>query len=247
MSTVRAAAVIVAAGRGERFGAPAKCLAPLGGRPLLAYSLDAVEQATTNVSVVVVAGPHTEAEVRGLIAAGPWRKPVQVVLGGDERQESVALGTGATSDDCDVVVVHDAARPLVEAAAFDRCAIAAHEVGAAILAAPVVDTIKRVRSGTIVATVPREELWSAQTPQAFRREALLSALGSEVARMQVFTDEAGLFEALGLPVAIVPNEQPNLKITRAGDLALAEALLAVRSRQAETRADVRDDIAVLPI
>ena len=247
MATLRAAAVIVAAGRGERFGAPAKCLASLDGRPVLAYSLDAVEQADSVDSVVVVAGQQTEAAIRDLIAAGPWRKPVQVVRGGAARQESVALGVRAIRDDCDVVVVHDAARPLVEAAVFDRCVLAAHEAGAAILAAPVVDTIKRVRSGLVVATVPREELWSAQTPQAFRWEALLSALGSDVARKQAFTDEAGLFETLGLPVAIVPNEQPNLKITRPGDLALAEALLSIRAREAESRADSHDDIVVLPV
>ena len=223
---------------------PAKCLAPLIGRPLLAYSLDAVEQAATVVSVVVVAGPHTVTEIRDLIAAGPWRKPVQVVLGGAERQESVALGAGATSTDCDVVVVHDAARPLVGAAAFDGCTLAANKVGAAILAAPVVDTIKQVRAGTIVATVPRDDLWSAQTPQAFRRDALLSALGSETARASTFTDEAGLFEALDLPVAIVPNDQPNLKITRVGDLAVAEALLRIRAGETGTVTEALDTMAV---
>jgi 2-C-methyl-D-erythritol 4-phosphate cytidylyltransferase len=143
-------------------------------------------------------------------------------------------------------VVHDAARPLVDGTAFDRCALAAHEGGAAILAAPVVDTIKRVKSGQIVGTVPRDELWSAQTPQAFRRDVLLRALGSDIARTQVFTDEAGLLEALGLAVAIVPNEQPNLKITRPADLALAEALLKIRMWGAESNADPPDAVAVSP-
>jgi len=194
-----------------------------------------------------VGGIHTQLEVRNLVASGPWRKPVQVVVGGAQRQHSVASGVAATDDECDVVVVHDAARPLVEAAAFDQCAVAAHEVGAAILAAPVVDTIKRVQAGLIVATVPRDELWSAQTPQAFRQEALLSALASETARKHAFTDEAGLFEALGLAVAIVPNEQPNLKITRPGDLALAEALLSVKARGAGSSLDIPDSLAVSPV
>jgi 2-C-methyl-D-erythritol 4-phosphate cytidylyltransferase len=233
-----AAAVIVAAGRGERFGAAGKCLAPLAGRPLLAYALDAAEAASTVSEVVVVAGSHTQADISDLVAAGPWRKPVQIVLGGAERQHSVAHGVSATSDNCDVVVVHDAARPLVVAAAFDRCAVAAYEIGAAILAAPVADTIKKVRAGQIVATVPRHDLWAAQTPQAFRRAALLDALSSDTAKNQTFTDEAGLFEALGQPVGVVPNEEPNPKITRPGDLRLVEALLNMRSRL-----DIRDSLA----
>lgn len=244
MSTLSAVAVIVAAGRSERFGTTAKCLALLGGQPLLTYSIEAVERAATVVAVVVVAGSHTEADIRGLIAAGPWKTPIQVVLGGAERQESVAIGVRAIRESCDVVVIHDAARPLVDAAAFDRCALAAHEGGAAILAAPVVDTIKRVHAGSVVATVPREELWSAQTPQAFRRETLLRALGSDVARTRAFTDEAGLFEALSLPVTIVANEQPNVKVTRVGDLALAEALLGIKSCLATSRTDGPDATAV---
>ena len=247
MSSLKAAAVIVAAGRGERFGVAAKCLVTLAGRPLLAYSLDAAERATTVASIVVVAGAHTQMEIDELVAAGPWRKPVQVVVGGAERQHSVAAGVAATSGECDVVVVHDAARPLVEAAAFDRCAVAAHEFGAAILAAPVVDTIKRVRAEQVIATVPRDELWSAQTPQAFRRELLLSALASEAAGMYAFTDEAGLFEALGLAVAIVPNEQPNLKITRPGDLAIAEALLSIRAQDLGPSLDIPGNLAVSPV
>ena len=246
MSSLRADAVIVAAGWGERFGAAAKCLALLAGRPLLAYSLDATERAETIASVVVVAGAHTQAEIHGLITAGPWRKPIQVVLGGSVRQHSVALGVAATDDGSDVVVVHDAARPLVEPAAFDRCALAAHEVGAAILASPVIDTIKRVRAGNIVATVPRDDLWSAQTPQAFRRATLLSALSSDVAGKRVFTDEAGLFEALGLHVTIVPNEQPNFKITHPGDLALVEALLGIRTREGGAPVEVPDGLAASP-
>lgn len=240
MSSLRAAAIIVAAGRGERFGASAKCLAPLSGRPLLAYSLSAAEAASTVSSIVVVAGPHTLAGIQDLVAATPWRKPIRVVLGGAERQHSVANGVGATGDDCDVVVVHDAARPLIDAAAFDRCVAVAHEVGGAILAAPVVDTIKRVRAGEIVATVPRDGLWSAQTPQAFRRAALLSALDSDAARKQSFTDEAGLFEALGLPVSVVPNDHPNIKVTRPGDLALVEAHLRVRSAGGRPDVDALD-------
>lgn len=222
----RVAAVVVAAGRGERFGLAGKALVPLAGKPMLAWTLDALEAAATVREVVVVAGAHTRTEITALLKVGGWAKRAVVVDGGPRRQDSVAAGLHVTSADVDVVLVHDAARPLATAAQFDACATQAAETGAAILAAPVCDTLKRVAGGVIAGTVSREGLWAAQTPQGFLRTALVEALDS--VGDETVTDEAALFESLGRPVAIVPSDGANLKVTFPGDIALAEALLLRR-------------------
>ncbi len=229
---LRAAAVVVAAGRGERFGAADKVFLPLAGRPMLAHVLDAVHAAELVAAVVLVVGVHTRERAERLLAEGAWRLPVTVVTGGERRQDSVAAGVAAVPADTEVVVVHDGARPLVAGGLFDRAAAAAVEVGAAIAAVPVTDTLKRAAgdgpSGAemVGATVPREGLWAAQTPQAFRRDRLAAALADPAAAATTFTDEAALFEHLGWPVALVQGHRGNIKVTHPEDLALAEALLA---------------------
>jgi 2-C-methyl-D-erythritol 4-phosphate cytidylyltransferase len=223
---IHVAAVVVAAGRGERFGLAAKALVPLAGRPMLAWTLDALDAAATVDDIVVVAGAHTREQIEALLATGTWAKPTVVVTGGARRQDSVAAGVAVVRADADVVLVHDAARPLATAAQFDACAARAAAAGAAILAAPVCDTLKRVEGDLIAATVSREALWGAQTPQGFQRTALVEALTSSADR--TVTDEAALFEARGWPVAIVPGDRANLKVTFPEDLALAEVLLLAR-------------------
>ena len=219
-----AAAIVVAAGRGQRLGLPDKVLLPLAGRPMLAHVLDALQSAEAIRAVILVVGEHTRAATELLLAGGSWPKVEAVVAGGDRRQDSVAAGVAAVPAWAEVVVVHDAARPLAPPALFDRCVAAAAATGAAIAAAPVADTLKRVSAGRVVTTVDRDGLWSAQTPQAFRRVLLLDAL--DLCRgPELFTDEAGLCETLGLPVAIVPSTAANLKVTHREDIAIAEALL----------------------
>jgi 2-C-methyl-D-erythritol 4-phosphate cytidylyltransferase len=221
-----ATAVIVAAGRGVRFGAADKTLVPLLGRPVLTYSLDSAESSTSIDAVVVVAGHHTIDAVADLTASGQWSKVVTTVTGGERRQDSVAAGLAAVPQATEFVAVHDAARPLVPPSLFDECIAAACSRGAAIAATPVADTLKRVEAGLIVQTVSRASLWAAQTPQAFRLDLLRRAFVSAAEQGLDVTDEASLLEALGLQVAVVPSSLANLKITRPEDLAIAEALLA---------------------
>lgn len=227
------ACVVVAAGKGERFGHGGKVLAACGGRPLLAWSLDALAGAARVRDVVIVYGEHTEGDIRALIAGGRWPKVSALVAGGANRHASVQAGIDAVADDAEVVLVHDAARPLAEVADFEAVAAAASTHGAAILATPVADTLKRVSNGTIEATVPRAAMWAAQTPQGFRlseyRAALLRTAGHE----DEFTDDASMFEALGWPVRIVPGSRLNLKVTLPEDLVLVEALLATRPHPLE--------------
>jgi 2-C-methyl-D-erythritol 4-phosphate cytidylyltransferase len=223
------AVVIVAAGRGERFGDAAKVLASAGGRPMLAWSLDAVACVAGVNEVVIVAGEHSEVGIREVIAAGSWPYPVTIVFGGERRHDSVMIGVRAASAAVDLVLIHDAARPLATADLFTACAAAARTYGAAIVAVPVTDTIKRVRDGDIVETIPRSALWAAQTPQGFRRELLIDASERADRRDLDVTDEASLLERLRHPVRIVAGSPTNLKVTHASDLDVADALLRRRT------------------
>lgn len=222
------AVVIVAAGRGERYGAACKVLEVAGGRTLLDWSLDAAIATPGVQDVIVVAGAHSEPEIRKVVDARIVSVPLRIVLGGARRQDSVIAGVEAIPGEPDVVLVHDGARPLAGAGIFAACALAAHEVGAAIVACPVSDTLKRVDGHQISGTVSRDGLWAAQTPQGFRRSLLLSGLDLATDRDVEYTDEASMLEALGHTVAVVPGSRQNIKVTVPEDLEIVDALLRLR-------------------
>ena len=203
-----AVAIIVGAGRGTRFGASDKVLASLSGRPVLAHSLDAAQNAASIDAIVVVVGAHIAADVEQLLATNIWSKVSAVVLGGERRQDSVAAGIAAAPAMTDIVAIHDAARPLVTSDLFDRSVDQARTTGAAIVAIPVTDTLKRVDNGIISGTVSRDGLWAAQTPQAFDVAKLRRAFAAAAAKDLAVTDEAALFEALALPVSMLTGQQP---------------------------------------
>jgi 2-C-methyl-D-erythritol 4-phosphate cytidylyltransferase len=217
----RTGAVIVAAGSSRRMGGTDKLLAPLGGRPVLAHSIAAFAGHPLIHQVVVVSSAANLDAVRALVAE--LAPHASVVAGGARRRDSVRAGLEALID-CEYVVVHDAARPLVTAAMIDAALEGAHETGAALCAVPVTDTVKRSDpSGRVSSTVTREGLWLAQTPQAFRAELLLRA--HRTIELDA-TDDAALIELLGEPVKLVMGSKRNIKITLPEDLALARALVA---------------------
>lgn len=228
------AALLLAAGRGERFGSDRpKAFVPLAGRPLLVHALEAL-CACPAVDRVV---PVVASAERGRFAALAERlaqgaKLAEAVAGGAERQDSVAAGLAALPGDVEWVAVHDAARPLVRAEDVARVVEAARRHGAALLAVPARDTIKRVRAGRVVDTPERAECWVAQTPQVFRTRLLREALAKAQADGFVATDDAQLVERLGVPVHVVEGDPSNLKVTWPGDLVAAEAWL--RSRGVES-------------
>ena len=220
------AAVVPAAGRGERFGGDGpKALVPLGGRPLLEYALGALA-AAPSVGMIVVAAPEEAVDaVAGLARRVAGRKAAAVVPGGPDRQASVAQGLAALPAGPEIVVVHDGARPLVPVPLIEAVAAAAAEGGAATAAIPVDDTVKRAADGWVRTTIDRAGLFRIQTPQAFRR-SVLEAAHREAERTGFRgTDDAALVENLGRPVRLVPGAALNLKVTVPDDLALAEALL----------------------
>lgn len=217
---MRVAAIIAAGGSGQRLGAGVpKQLLDIGGRTMLQRSVEAFTAHARVDDVVVVLPRGLAASPPSWLAAAPH---VRIVTGGERRQDSVANAFDAVARDVDVVLVHDAARPFVSGALISRAIDAAAAHGAAIAALPVTDTVKRVvpGRGEIAATIPREEIFLAQTPQAFRREVLAAAVALGRAGADA-TDEAALAERAGHPVHVVEGDPENVKITTPGDLEAA--------------------------
>jgi 2-C-methyl-D-erythritol 4-phosphate cytidylyltransferase len=221
--------ILVAAGQGLRFGADRpKPLVELGDRPLVARSMQAFRAIADRAVLVVPAGREAEfsAAVSGV------GLPFKVVAGGERRQDSVAAGLEALDAEIAWVLVHDAARPLVDGATVRAVLEATRAHGAAIPVAPVHSTVKEIAGdGRITRTVPRDSLGLAQTPQGIRRNLLEDAFrrAAHGAGATGFTDEAALLEAVGIPVYTVPGSPFNLKITTPDDLAWAEAWLEART------------------
>lgn len=203
-------AVVVAGGSGERFGAP-KQFAMLAGRPLYQWALDAARPVVDGVVLVVPAGTSD-------LPAGADA----VVEGGASRAASVRSGLAAVPDDAEVVVVHDAARPLATTALF-RAVVDAVQAGAqaVVPALAVSDTLKRVRGDAVVSTMDRQSVVAVQTPQAFSAPVLRAAHDSGAEA----TDDAGLVEARGGTVRVVPGDPRNLKVTTPADLEVVQALV----------------------
>ncbi|HEV2886438.1 MAG TPA: 2-C-methyl-D-erythritol 4-phosphate cytidylyltransferase [Jatrophihabitans sp.] len=219
------AAVIVAAGSGQRLGAGLpKALVPLHGRPLLSWALDAFVGHPDIDSIVVVAPADVLSTVLGHAGA-----QATVVAGGSSRQASVDLGLAALGPDVELVLVHDAARPLVDPSVISAVVAALRDGAQAVIPVlPVADTIKRVdQAGQVVATLDRAELRAVQTPQGFSRSVLLAAHRAAEQRSPAgVTDDAGLLEALGVPVRTVAGAEICFKITTPYDLRLAHAMAA---------------------
>jgi 2-C-methyl-D-erythritol 4-phosphate cytidylyltransferase len=229
-------AILPAAGLGTRMAGPQpKQFLALDGVPILIHSLRAFA-AVERVTAIYVAVRRPELErVEAQISDYGFFGRVRVVEGGDRRQESVANALAALPAEADdIVLVHDAVRPLIDAATIERTIDAVIEHGAAIVGLPAVDTIKQVErtahGALITATIPREFVVLAQTPQGFRYGLLDRAFAEATADGFVGTDEASVIERAGHPVAVVHGSQVNLKITQPGDLELAEFYLRQRVR-----------------
>jgi 2-C-methyl-D-erythritol 4-phosphate cytidylyltransferase len=225
---MRACAVVVAAGRGARFGAARpKQFLPLKGRPLLYWPLRAFERTPAVKAIVLVLAPEHVAWGERFIRTNRLSKVMAVVAGGAERSDSVRKGVAAAPADADVVLVHDAARALVTPDIILKVARAAAKKGAALAAWPLPDTLKEAHPSAkgpfrVKRTVPRAGLWLAQTPQGFRRD-VADRLFSRPA--PAATDDVQMAERAGLPVELVPAAPSNFKVTLPEDFILCRALL----------------------
>lgn len=245
---VTVTALIVAAGRGARAslqGQPPKQYARLAGEPVLAHAIAAFEAVDEITEIVVVIHADDRAAY-DTATAGRFRKLAPPVSGGATRQDSVRQGLESLGErgPAHAVLIHDAARPFVDAATIRRVLAALETHDGAIAAVPLPDTLKRAGSAQrIEATVPRAGLWKAQTPQGFRLAAITAAHRAAAERDgPEFTDDAAIAEWAGLSVALVAGSERNFKITTAEDLAMADALLSTRGPAWETRTGTGFDV-----
>ena len=219
-------AVIPAAGLGKRFGARKQFL-ELAGKPLLIHTLDAFEKCLP-VTGVCVAAPEAEIEsVQKMILQYGLKKVVKIVAGGKERQDSVRLGFEALPP-CEIVIVHDGVRPLVTRDVIERTIQGASEFAGCVAALPVKETTKKVSGDFIESTIDRSDLWSIQTPQAFRYDVFRRAVQKSVEDGFLGTDESMLVERIGEKIRVVPGSPYNIKITTPEDLQIAEAFMRLR-------------------
>ena len=222
--------IIPAAGQGRRMQAGCnKVFLTLGGEPVLVRTLRQFARVPAVSECIVVAGAQEMETVEAMLRAADAREGLpswRVVAGGSERQYSVANGLAACDKEAEIVLVHDAARPLIRPAVIAAVIEAARTTGGAIAAVPEKNTVKVVdAAGRVVETPPRSALWAVQTPQGFRRETLAAAYAQAAADGFLGTDDASLVERLGAPVAVVESDYQNIKVTTPEDLVIAEALL----------------------
>jgi 2-C-methyl-D-erythritol 4-phosphate cytidylyltransferase len=227
------AAVIVAAGRGVRFGKP-KQFFELAGLPMVAWSIRAFAEMPEVAELVVVTETEYVAPMQSLIERVAPQQNARVVEGGRTRQGSVRNGVLAVSAACRAVLVHDGARPLVRAQDVRAAMAEVRERRGSLLAAPVVDTIKVVDDArmNVTQTLDRATLWAAQTPQLALTADMLEAHERAAAHGVEATDDAALLERIGVEVVVVPSSSENFKVTLPEDIARAEAFLRERLAQA---------------
>ena len=219
-------AIIVAAGSGTRFGSKIpKQFLEIGGKPLLIHTLEKFDNCSVIDGIILILSVDEIENFRQILAKFNLNKSVKIVAGGRTRADSVRNGLNEIdSEKCQIVVVHDGARPLVAVEEIAETIKKAGEIGAACLAAKVIDTIKEVCDGKIVGTIDRENLRRALTPQAFRFEVLRKAFAPENFDSNA-TDECFLVEKLGCEIAFVDGSARNIKITTREDFAIAEIFL----------------------
>ena len=220
-------AIIAAAGQGTRMGGKrAKQFLELAGTPIIIHTLKAFEACEAIQEIILVLPEADLGDFSALVQPFSFGKLRATVSGGVTRASSVLRGLQAVQlNDADIVAVHDGSRPLVTVAEITETVRAAEKHGAAILAAPLVDTVKEVRHDFVVKTIPRDRLRRALTPQCFRYEILRKAYEQADELDPTLTDESSLMERIGVRVTIVEGSSRNIKITRPEDLVIAEALM----------------------
>lgn len=229
----RVSCIIPAAGLSTRMGnGMNKLRLHLGGQPLISYAISEFERCeAVDEIVLVVRRDDQDWIMKEVMAATSASKVVAVVEGGKTRQESVRRGLSYVSEGCDIVVIHDGARPFVTQSLIQDVLVGAREHGASVCAVPVKDTIKEVsEDGFVLKTLNRSVLWAVQTPQAFEKSILTAAHRLAEREGLEGTDDASLVEHYGFPVKIVPGTYENIKVTTKEDLYLAAAILSGRTR-----------------
>ena len=226
----KAAAIIVAAGRGTRMGPNVdKLFLEVAGRPVVCHTWQRFDQAECIDEIVLVVREGMQGAFEELAVQFQFRKKFQLVIGGQERQDSVWNGLQALSADVQIVAIQDGARPCTSPALIEATIRTAAEVGAAVAAQRVTDTIKESDGSSLIQrTIDRARLWAVQTPQTFRVDVIRHALSAVRARGALVTDDTTACEAIGQPVKLIESVTPNPKVTVPADLAYIDLLLRGR-------------------
>jgi len=230
---LKTSAIIVAAGKGRRMGKDYnKQYIILGDKPIVAHTLEVFEQNSLIDEIILVVGKDEIALVKqDVIEKYNFKKVVSIIEGGDQRQDSVYNGLRAVNNECDIVLVHDGARPFVTDNIIEEGINVVNEAGACIAAVPVKDTIKVVNANMDVVNTPaRETLWAIQTPQVFKYKLIMNAYEKLQNSDIKVTDDAMLIEALGHTVKIINGSYENIKITTPEDLIVGEGILKEKGR-----------------
>jgi 2-C-methyl-D-erythritol 4-phosphate cytidylyltransferase len=225
-------ALITAAGKGRRMqNQTPKQYLPLGGKPILAWTIKVFEKCSAVDEIyVIVPAEQMEMVEKEIVDKYQFKKVLKVVRGGKMRQQSVWNGLRAIRSECSIVIVHDGVRPFVTPKMIEEGIKAAGETGASVVAVQAKDTVKRAVKGKKVQTLPRDEIWLAQTPQSFQFPLLMKAYQKANQEEITGTDDAFLVEQLGHPVRLIEGNYTNIKITTPEDLAFAEAFLLKNKR-----------------
>ena len=206
-----------------------KLFAPLGGKPVVAHSIAAFEQTEDIGEIVLVTRPEQRRRLERLVDFEGWRKVKAIVDGGAERHLSVWEGLQAVTGTAGFVAIHDGARPLTTPAIIKSCLALARTAGAACVAVPIPDTVKRASDdGVVVESVDRAGLWAMQTPQIFSSPVILQAYAAVISAGEIVTDEVSAVQRMGVNIALLRNDDWNFKVTIPRDLELAEHVLASR-------------------
>lgn len=225
---MKAVALIVSAGKGQRFmEGRKKQFHPLAGRPVLAHTLDKFETCPLIHSILLVVGQEDMTYcLKEIIEKYRYLKVSQIIPGGKRRQESVKNGIDALPRDAEVVVIHDGVRPFIKREMIEESVQSAIRFGAVVFGMPAKDTIKMVHpDGTVAKTLDRESLWQIQTPQTFRTQVIKEAYLKATEEGFIGTDDASLVERIGVKVHVLPGTYTNIKITTPEDLLLASLFL----------------------
>lgn len=232
MANVKAAVIITAGGVGKRFDGQGgnkllKQFIPLSGKPIISYSIQSFESSEL-VSEIIVVVPENQVEYTQteIVDKYNFQKLLRVVSGGDERQNSVEKGIQSITSDPDVIVVHDGVRPFASPGLIEEVIKEASKTGGAIAAIPATDTIKKSAPKQFIeSTLPREQIWFAQTPQAFKSDIIKEAFKKAKEDRYLGTDEAELVERLGKEVKLVLGSKYNIKITTPEDIEIGERII----------------------
>lgn len=241
---MKADAIIVSAGKGQRFiEGKKKQYYLLEGKPILAHTLDQFETCPlVRSTLLVVSEEDMDYTLKEIVEKYKYRKIAQIVPGGKRRQDSVKNGMDALAKAVDIVMIHDGVRPFVTRAMIEDSIHSAERFGAVVVAMPVKDTIKMSHpDGTVLKTLDRESLWQTQTPQTFYAKVIREAYVKAAEDGFAGTDDASLVERLGVKVHILPGSYTNIKITTQEDLILARLFLKMKAQRKQAETGVRED------